>query len=329
MRRRDFIATLAGSAATWPLVAVAQAPAVQVMGFLGRQPPEPASSAKFHQGLSEAGYFEGRNLKIEYRWTYNDDRRFPELAAELIQRRVALIVTTGGMSAAKAAKSATQTIPILFTGIGLDPVENGFLDSFNRPGGNATGVSFYHIELIPKRLELLRQLVPGAVKIAYLMNDDSSGLGPGERTQQEIEREIASRLGLSLHYARDENAIEAAFAILAEQRIEALLVASDPFFGRQQRARIVALAAHCKLPAGYSSREFVDAGGLMSYGPSRTESWREVGRYAGRILKGTRPQELPVQLQNKYELVINVRTAKELRLTVPPLLHALADDTIE
>jgi putative ABC transport system substrate-binding protein len=239
-----------------------------------------------------------------------------------------LIITTGGLAAAKAAKEATITIPILFTGIGLDPVENGFVASFNRPGGNATGLTLVTTELLSKRLDWLQQLLPTATKIAYLMNDDSTGLGTSEKEQIEAERGIAGKLGLVIEYARTESDIEVAFASMARQQIEALLVASDPFFGRQ-RAQIVTLAARYTLPAGYSRREFADAGGLMSYGPSLSEAWRQIGQYAGRILNGVRPEALPVQLQNKYELVINMKTAKALGLTSPPLLRALADDVIE
>ena len=202
------------------------------------------------------------------------------LAAELVRHRVALIVTGGGLAAAKAAKDATSTIPILFSGIGLDLVENGFLASFNRPGGNATGVSQSYKELIPKRLELLKQMVPGVSKVAYLQNADSTGLGRSEEEQFETETHIASELGLVIYYAQEDNDIETAFASMALQQTEALLVASTPNFGRQ-RALIVALAARYALPAGYSRREFADAGGLMSYGPSITESWRQIGAYAG------------------------------------------------
>jgi putative ABC transport system substrate-binding protein len=327
MRRRDFVKILVGSAAAWPLLATAQERALPVIGFLGSQSPDHALLAKFHQGLNELGYFEGRNVAIEYQWAFDQNQPLPALAARLAQHRVTVIVTTDGLAAARAAKDATATIPILFTS-GLDPVENGFLASFNRPGGNATGVSQSYKELIPKRLEMLKQMVPKVSKVAYLQNDDSTGLGPGEKLQFETETHIADELGLVIHYARNESDIEAALGQMARQQIEALLVASDPFFSRQ-RALIVALAARYALSAGYSRREFVDAGGLMSYGPSRTESWRQVGEYAGRILKGARPEALPVQLWNKYELVINMKTAKSLGLTVPPLLHALADEVIE
>lgn len=328
MRRRDFITFLAGSVAAWPLNATAQRRADPTIGFLGPQSPNHEFLAKFHQGLNEWGYFEGRNVAIEYRWALNQHQQLPELAAELAAHRVALIVTTGGLVAAKAAREATTTIPILFFGVGIDPVENGFLSSFNRPGGNATGVSQSYKELIPKRRELLVQMAPKARKVAYLQNNDITGLGPSEKMQFETETQIAKDLGLVIHFAMKEDDLEAAFALMAQQQIEALLVASDPFFGRH-RAMIVALAGRYALPAGYSRREFADGGGLMSYGPNLSESWRQVGRYAGRILRGARPEDLPVRLQDEYELVINMTTTKALGLTCPPLLHALADEVIE
>jgi putative ABC transport system substrate-binding protein len=328
MRRRDFITIFTGAAAAWPLVAIAQGRTLPVIGFLGPQSRDPNFLAKFQLGLNELGYIEGRNVEFEYQWALDQNQQIPVLAAKLVQHRVALIITTGGLAAAKAAKEATITIPILFTGIGLDPVGSGFVASFNRPGGNATGLTLVTTELISKRLDWLRQLLPTATKIAYLMNDDSTGLGPSEKEQIEGEKGIANKLGLVIQFARTESDIEAAFASLSRQQVEALLVASDPFFGRQ-RAQIVALAARYALPAGYSRREFADAGGLMSYGPSLSEAWRQIGQYAGRILNGARPEALPVQLQNKYELVINMKTAKALGLTSPPLLRALADEVID
>jgi putative ABC transport system substrate-binding protein len=325
MRRRDFIKVLLGSAC--PTVAMAQGRTIPVIGFLGLEAVDPKVLAKFQQGLNEGGYFEGRNVAIEYQWA-TDDGQISALAGKLVQRRVALIVTAGGTFAARAAKQATTTIPILFAGVGIDPVESGFLASFNRPDGNATGVSQSYKELIPKRLEMLKYMVPNARKIAYLQNDDATGLGPSEKTEFETETRIAGDLGLDVHYARKESDIETAFAAMARQQTEAFLVASDPLFGHR-RALIAALAARYALPGGYSRREFADVGGLMSYGPSITEEWRQIGEYAARILNGARPEALPVQLQNKYELVINMKTAKALGLAVPPLLHALADDIID
>jgi putative ABC transport system substrate-binding protein len=327
MRRRDFITLLTGSAAAWPLLAHSQELTDPVIGFLGPQSPNQEMLAEFHQGLNEWGYFDGRNVTIEYRWTFNQNQRLPALAAELVAHRVALIVTTGGLVVAKAAREATATIPVVFNS-GLNPVENGFVASLNRPGGYTTGVSEPTRELIPKRLELLKEMVPKADKIAYLQNDDTTGIGPNEMAQKEAEKRIAGGLGLVSFYARTENDIEAAFASMAKQQIDALLVGSAPFFGRR-RTLIVALAARYALPAGYWRREFADEGGLMTYGPSLSESWRQVGRYAGRILKGARPEDLPVRLQDKFELVINMKTAGALGLTVPPLLRAVADEVIE
>jgi putative ABC transport system substrate-binding protein len=326
VKRRDFMAILAGSAATWPLVAVGQ-PRVPVIGFLGPQAPVHEMLATFDQGLRKWGYFTGRNVTFEYRWARDQGRQLAALAAELVQLRVNLIVTAGGLAAAKAAKKATTTIPILFTS-GLDPVENGVVASLNRPGGNATGLSQSYKEEVPKRLELLKQIVPNARRFAYLQNDDITGLGPSERMQYQRDTEVASKLGLTIYVARNETEIEAAFGAMARQGTDTLLVPSDPLFG-YQRTRIVALAARHALPAGYARREFVDAGGLMSYGASHLDAWRQIGEYAGRILNGAKPEELPVQVHNQYELVINMKTAERLGLAVPPLLHGLADEVIE
>jgi putative ABC transport system substrate-binding protein len=335
MRRRDFIAMLGSAATAWPLVSTAQASAIPVIGYLDSQSADRELLAKFRQGLSEWDYFEGRNVQIEYRLALNQIKQLPDFATELVQRRVALIVAAG-LASATAAKEATATIPILFI-IGLDPIQQHLVASFNRPGGNATGVRNYNKEIISKRLELLRDLVspndaskeaaPGSPRIAYLMNDDDTGL-EDQRAQIEGVRDTARTLGLAIYYARKERDIEPAFTAMLEHGIKALLVDSDPLFNRK-RNMIVELAARYALPTGYRNREFVDAGGLMSYGPSLPESWRQIGQYAGRILKGARPEELPVQLQNKYELVINMKTAKALGLTSPSLLRAMADEVIE
>lgn len=328
MKRREFIKFVAGSAIARPLIARAQDRAAPVIGFLGFESVDSNILDKFNQGLNEWGYFEGKNVLMEYRWGADRGLPLSALAAELVRQRVALIVTTGGSASVKAATESTNTIPILFNPVGMDLVENGLVASFNRPGGNATGLSQSYRALVPKRLEMLRQMVPSASRIAYLQNVDTSGLGPSERIQFEAEAERATKLGLVIYYARNKNEIELTFGAMVRQQTEALLVESDPLFGHR-RALITALAAYHALPAGYPRREFVDAGGLMSYGPSITEAWRQIGEYAGRILKGARPQDLPIQLQNKYELVINMKTAGALGLTIPPLLHALADDVIE
>jgi putative ABC transport system substrate-binding protein len=327
MRRRDFIATLARLAACWPLTAAARAQSVPVIGFLGSQSADDALLANFFEGLSEFGYVEHQNVIVDYQWARNENQDLPALAARLAQRQVTLIIAAGGSVAAKAATGATTTIPILFIS-GLNPVRERLVSGLSRPGGNATGIANYNIELIPKRLELLKQMLSRNVtKLAYLMNDDVTGI-EDQRLQIKEEQEIAGSLGLSLYFARKENDIEQAFCLMAEQGTEALLVASDPLFIRQ-RARLVALAAQYSLPAAYRNREFADAGGLMSYGASLPDLWRQIGRYAGRILKGARPEELPVQLPSKFELVINMKTARALGLTVPPLLRAIADEVID
>jgi putative tryptophan/tyrosine transport system substrate-binding protein len=327
MRRRDFLAIVCASSAGWPFAALGQRKDAAVIGFLGLQTADPRALAKFREGLAQWGYVEGQNLAIEYQWA-SDNQQIPSLAAKLVEHHVSLIVASGGMAFARAAKEATSTIPVLFSGVGLDPVENGVAASFNHPGGNATGISVASAALVPKRLELLKQVVPVTGEITYLQNDDVSGLGPSAKSEFDAETELAKELGLAIEYARSEGDLETAFANMARRRTRAFLLASDPLFGHA-RAMIVSLAARYGLPGGYPRREFADAGGLMSYGPSIAETWRQIGEYAGRILRGARPQELPIQLQNKYELVINVKAAKSLGLTVPPLLHALADDVIE
>jgi putative ABC transport system substrate-binding protein len=329
VRRREFITMLAGTAAAWPGVVVAQPPAIPVIGYLGSQSPDRELLVNFHQGLNEFGYFEGRNVAIDYRWALSDYKQLPALAADLVRRGVALIVTSGGSVAAKAAKEATSTTPTLFIS-GLDPIREHLVESYSRPGGNATGLSHYNIELVSKRLELLNDLVltkPGSApppRVACLMNDDETGL-EGEQAQIQEVKDTTRKLGLVMHYARTENAIEAAFASMAQQQISALLIGSDPLFIRQ-RALIVGLAARYALPAGYRNREFVQAGGLMSYGPSLPESWRQIGQYAGRILGGARPEDLPVMLPRKYELVINRKCAKSLGLS---LRRILADEVVD
>jgi putative tryptophan/tyrosine transport system substrate-binding protein len=320
---------LAGLVVVWPLSVAAQGSLNPTVGFLHGQSEGPSFMfvAKLREGLSQEGYFEGQNVAIEQRWGNNDPATLPALAADLVRRRAAVIVTAGGLVAARAAKAATTTIPIVFV-TGLDPAENGFVASLNRPGGNATGVTNYNRELVPKRLELLRELVGPATRIGYLMNADDTNLGAGARLQIEDGKRKAGQIFDLVLDARSEDQIAASFAEAAKQKIGALLVESDPFF-TNRRNLLVALAEQYALPAGYQQREFADAGGLMSYGPSAPDSLRQAGRYAGKILKGANPAEMPVLTPEKLELVVNLKTAKTLGLSIPASLLVSADEIIK
>jgi putative ABC transport system substrate-binding protein len=327
MRRRDLVTLLAGTAVTWPLAARAQQPALPVIGFLNSA--SAASYARmltaFRQGLGEAGYVESRNAAIEYRWAEGQYDRLPALAADLVRRQV-IVIATGGTPAALAAKAATTTIPIVFS-TSANPVDVGLVASLNRPGGNLTGVTNVAVELGPKHLELLHEMVPKATVIALLVNPTNPALA---ETQSRDLQAASRSLGLQLHVLRasTERDIDSAFATLVKLPVDALVTGADVFF-IARRDQLVALAARHALPAIYFTREFVEAGGLMSYGGSFTEGYRLVGAYIGRILKGEKAADLPVQQATKVELIINLKTAKSLGLTVPLTLQASADEVIE
>jgi putative tryptophan/tyrosine transport system substrate-binding protein len=326
MRRREFITLLGGAAAAWAVPARAQQPAMPVIGFLAGQSRQGRAylTAALKQGLSETGYIEGQNTGIEYRWAENQYNRLPELAVELLARKVAVIVA-GPLPAALAAKAATADIPIVFA-IGGDPVKSGLVASLNRPDGNVTGVSFFTTTLEPKRLELLQEVSPNVAVIAMLLNPKSLDYENQVRDVQTAARSIGQQIVIL--NASSEHDIENAFATIVQQRVGAILIGSDPFF-TDQRNQLVALAALHGIPAIYQWREFTEAGGLMSYGTSLTDAYRSVGNYVGRILKGTKSADLPVQQSTKVELVINLKTARALGLTFPLPLSGRADEVIE
>jgi putative ABC transport system substrate-binding protein len=326
MRRRDFIILLAGAMGGWPSAARAQRKAMPVIGFLNGTSPGPAAAfvAAFRQGLSETGYVEGQNLAIEYRWAEGRYDRLPALATDLVGRRVDVIVATGGDHSALAAKSATSTIPIVFTG--GDPVAIGLVASLSRPGANLTGFSIITAELHPKLLELISELVPQAGVIALLVNPNNPNAERVQRDVQEAAR--AKRVQLHILKAGIESEMDAAFATLVHLKAGALLVGADAFFN-SRREQLVALASRHAVPTIYEWREFPVIGGLISYGTSLAAVYRQVGIYVGRILKGAKPADLPVQRPTRFELVVNLSTAKELGLTVPPSILARADEVIE
>ena len=326
MRRRDFITLLGGVAVSWPLTAHAQQPAMPIVGVLDSSSASEYAPflAAFREGLHEAGFIEGRNVAIEYRWADGRYDRLPSLAAELVRVPVAVLVATG-ITAAAAAKTATSTVPIVFN-TGGDPVRFGLVASLNKPGGNITGVASLGKVLVAKRFELLRELVPKANAVAFLVNPNNAVVALDTSDAQAA----AATLGHKLIIVKASSAgeIDAAFATIAEQRGDALLQQLDPFL-QSRRDQLVALAARYALPAIYERRDFAIAGGLMSYGTSLRDALRLVGKYTSRLLKGEKPANLPVQQPTKFELVINLKTAKALRLTVPPTLLTRADEVIE
>jgi putative ABC transport system substrate-binding protein len=325
VKRRAFITLIGGAAVAWPLAARAQQPAMPVIGLVDIRSPDTMMEGRlraFRQGLKDTGYVERENVAIEYRWAEYQVDRLPALAAELVRRQVAVFVTTVPV-AALAAKAATTTIPIVFI-VAEDPVRLGLVASLARPGGNLTGINIFTIELAAKRLELLRELVPGAARMAVLVTAANA-----ETTVRDVEA-AARALGMQFQVFNVSTIreIDAAFATFARERPDALFVPGDPFLSGR-RVQLAQLAAFHRLPATYALRDYAEAGGLMSYGPSITDAWRQIGVYTGRILKGAKPADLPVVQPNKFELVINAGTARMLGLEVPPSLLARADEVIE
>jgi putative ABC transport system substrate-binding protein len=327
MRRREFLTLIGGAAAGWPVVMRGQQPAMPVIGFLSSRSPVESHGvvAAFRQGLGEAGFVEGQNLAIEFRWAEGRYDRLSALASDLVRLQVVALFAAGGEPSARAAKAATSTIPIVFSAVN-DPVRLGLVASLNRPGGNVTGMSMFAADLGAKSVELLKELVPAVTVIAYLVNplSPSAGVYSNEAVM------ASSSLGVQVHVlnASTERDLDEAYAALVKLGAGGLVVVGEPFLD-SQRDKIVALSARYAIPAIYTFREYVAAGGLMSYGASLTEAYRRAATYLGRILKGEKPADLPVQQATKLELVINLKTAKSLGLTVPPALLSRADEVIE
>jgi len=326
-RRRVFI-TLLGGAAAWPIAARAQQAPLPVIGYIDAGSPEPAAHlvAAFLRGLGETGFVEGRNVAIEFRWAHNNNDRLPELAADLVRRRVAVIVAPQSTAAVMEAKAATRTIPIVF-GTGSDPVRAGLVTSLNRPGGNITGITFMNVDITAKRLGLLHELLPNATRFAVLINPKNSIIA---ETMVTDAKAAASAMGRQLEIvkASTNREIDSAFSVLKEKRVDALLVAPDTLMANR-RVQIAMLAVRDAIPLMAVQRELAEAGGLMSYGTSFMETYRQTGIYTGRILKGENPADLPVLRATKFEFVINLQTARTIGLEIPPTLLALADEVIE
>ena len=327
VRRREFITLAGGAAAAWPLAAQAQQAAMPVIGYLSSRSPDDTTHllAGFRQGLADGGFIEHQNVTIEYRWALGQYDHLPALATELTRLPVVVVVSTGGEPAALAAKAATSTIPIVF-GTGTDPVKAGLVASYNRPGGNATGINFQTADMEAKRLGLLHELMPQAKNIVFLYNPKFAA---AEGQLHDV-REAARTLGLQINalHASTDDEINAAFRTMVQQQTAALILAADPFFDTR-RSQLVVLAAYNILPAIYQFREYATAGGLMSYGIDAVDAYRQIGIYAARILKGARPADLPVMQPTKFEFAINLKTAKTLGVEIPPTLLALADEVIE
>jgi putative ABC transport system substrate-binding protein len=329
MKRREFIFALGGTAtvAAWPLIALAQQSARPVLGFLNSGSPGPFGhlAAAFHRGFKEAGFVEGQNVRVEYRWAEGQFDRIPTLAADLVERKVDVIFASGGNVSAQAAKAATTSIPVIFT-TADDPVATGLVTNLGRPTGNVTGVTWMGAYLQPKNVELLHEILPGVSAIGLLLNPNR----PNARLQMRTYEEAAERFGKRIRafHATNSDEIDAAFATIAAERVGALIIGTDPFF-LDRRGQLVALAARHELPTVYFLRAFVSAGGLAGYGGDLADTYYQCGLYAGRILKGSKPADLPVQQATKLDLVINLKTAKSLGLTVPLPLLARADEVIE
>jgi putative ABC transport system substrate-binding protein len=327
MKRRKFITLLGGAAASWPLAASAQQRTMPLIGYLDPRSHDATRESQnaFRRGLKDSGFVEGENVLIDYRWAEYQSDRLGELAAQLVRRQVAVIVTIGGQGPALAARAASKTTPVVFL-IGEDPVRLGLVPNLARPGGNLTGVNFFSAELVAKRLELLRDLVSAATRLAALVVPGGSASESALKDLENAGRAMA--LPIQIIHASTSQEIDAAFSTLVRERADALFVAADPFF-TSRRVQLVQLAARHALPTSFSGRQFSEIGGLMSYGSNILDSYRQVGVYAGLILKGTKPADLPVLQSSKFELVINHQTARMLGLTVPPSLLALADEVIE